>query len=245
MKVGYYDMASGKWADLGGAEYDMLRIDDVNAELSINKRGGHLNVTMRPSGVDFYTTLEVQDISANSHEVRFSARGLRVSESPALTLDTISVGLANLALQRQECERDQAGHGRTGGVAGAHGQEPGSLVAAHGYYGRQAPFKFDRDTKEFLLRCNDCAERGDAAYWPLTTEFWNPSQLQRCRACGLAKKRRQSRQRTLDDPVHAQARREYNRAYYHENKDVISMKHTIYMRGHRKVRRARKEAAAA
>ena len=36
----------------------------------------------------------------------------------------------------------------------------------------------------FELRCEYCAARTNvAAYWPLTTEFWYPSKMARCKAC--------------------------------------------------------------
>ena len=41
-----------------------------------------------------------------------------------------------------------------------------------------------REDVGFELRCEGCALKGVACYWPLDLEFWNPIKgMTRCRAC--------------------------------------------------------------
>ena len=79
--------------------------------------------------------------------------------------------------------------------------------------GRARPVlvRFDRDMGEFQAQCGDCAKQGRQSYFPLTLDFWVPSQgVQRCKAC-VNTKRRLARRAAMD----AKAKQ---RAYYAANK---------------------------
>lgn len=117
-------------------------------------------------------------------------------------------------------------------------------MPAHGRYGETRGVRWDPDLGEFKMKCDDCSRRGHgiACYWPITIEFWNPTSMQRCRACNLDRKRRLEREARRDNPEHAGRLREKNRAYYAANRDVLSMKNTIRNRNWREQRRARQEA---
>jgi hypothetical protein len=103
----------------------------------------------------------------------------------------------------------------------------------HGLYGRTRGVRWSKELDGFEMRCDDCAIRGQTCYWPLTREFWDAYSLQRCRACNLAKKKRESKRRFDGDSEHREKRRASAMTYYRENKSVIRMKHTLYMRAYR------------
>lgn len=70
---------------------------------------------------------------------------------------------------------------------------------------------------EFYLRCGSCHRAHRAAYWPMTLEFWKPSEgLTRCRACWATYRRLQQQRRPRNDPRH--------RRYYREAREVINFK---------------------
>lgn len=111
----------------------------------------------------------------------------------------------------------------------------------HGRYGETRGVRWDPELRAFTLKCDDCAANGKTAYWPLTVdevtgqpEYWNPRTMQRCRACDADQRRRKERERTRNNPELREARRIAAKQYYCENKDVISMKHSEYMRGYRR-----------
>jgi len=68
--------------------------------------------------------------------------------------------------------------------------------------------------------------------WPLDLEFWNPTSMQRCRACNLALKRIAAK-KARSRPEERERARLANKAYYAENKRIVNMKHAIYMREYR------------
>lgn len=74
----------------------------------------------------------------------------------------------------------------------------------------------------FEMRCGGCmAGAGGNRFWPLTEEFWNPRNLQRCRACLLIRKRENARAIYYRDKARIQADRA---KYYALNRDVILLK---------------------
>jgi len=108
-------------------------------------------------------------------------------------------------------------------------------VANHGHYGETRGVRYNPDIGDFELKCDDCVgKRNTRCYWPLTLDFWNPRTMQRCRACDVERRARLQREKRKADAVFAEAERQRNRTYYKENKAVMNMKHTLYMRGYRK-----------
>jgi len=72
--------------------------------------------------------------------------------------------------------------------------------------------RFDREMGEdgtFLLRCESCVIRGrSTAFWPITKEYWTPSQgLARCKACHQVRKRERQ-------VMTVEQRRAKSRGYY-------------------------------
>lgn len=67
---------------------------------------------------------------------------------------------------------------------------------------------------EFLLRCEQCStSRQTTAFYPLTLEFWLPSQgLQRCRACHQTNRR-------IHHKLTLEQRRARNRRYYQNKRE--------------------------
>lgn len=119
----------------------------------------------------------------------------------------------------------------------------------HGLYGRLRGVRFNEEEGYFEMLCPECERKHSGQYfWPLTIgddgrpEFWIGRSLQRCRACNLEKKREAHRRENLD-PAHREKRRLEAAAYYKENKRVVNMKHTIYMRGYRKRKKDEESAA--
>ena len=73
-------------------------------------------------------------------------------------------------------------------------------------------FRYDEEMGEFQKRCASCADMGRAAFWPLTTEFWNHKWgLVRCRTCVLEAKAKRNRERWAADPAWRQAKLDANR----------------------------------
>jgi hypothetical protein len=71
---------------------------------------------------------------------------------------------------------------------------------------------------EFELRCSECAvEGGVTAYWPITTEFWDPRNLTACRAHLLKRKRLKAKERYWLDPETERRRT----AQYHAANDRV------------------------
>lgn len=73
----------------------------------------------------------------------------------------------------------------------------------------RASVRYDRTSGDFLLRCEACAVRrdGDAYYWPLSLEFWNPTKgMTMCRACWKEKDRNFARKWREDPKVRARER---------------------------------------
>jgi hypothetical protein len=87
----------------------------------------------------------------------------------------------------------------------------------------------------FQMRCPDCEAAGYSPYWwDLTPDNWNVHRgLVRCRACWLAKQRRDERERNRANPTY---NRERNREYQRANRGVLNMK--------RRERRRRAQEAA-
>lgn len=75
----------------------------------------------------------------------------------------------------------------------------------------------------FEMRCFECPS--GARYWPLTTEFWNPCGLSRCRACWLVYWRRHQARLRREDPEFQRAR---ERANYRKHRRVIAIKRREY-----------------
>jgi hypothetical protein len=48
-----------------------------------------------------------------------------------------------------------------------------------------------------------CRRRSVAAYWPITTEYWIPGRMTRCKACHLIKQRLDKRIRRTDEEKRA------------------------------------------
>lgn len=120
-------------------------------------------------------------------------------------------------------------------------------MPAHGLYGRLRGVRFNKAEGYFEMLCPGCEKRGNVQYfWPLTLdelgkpEFWDAGSLQRCRACNLEKKRKDGRDKRASDPEYRERLRLEAKAYYAENKKVMSMKHSDYMRGYRERKRAEK-----
>lgn len=64
---------------------------------------------------------------------------------------------------------------------------------------------------EWELRCNDCAKKSVARYWPLTLEFWLPKLgMSRCRACWLERRAARDRDRWANDPSFREGKRQRN-----------------------------------
>ena len=61
--------------------------------------------------------------------------------------------------------------------------------------------------------CPDCRAARVAAWWPLDLEFWNPHNLQVCRACLRARDAEQHRHRLANDPAYRATRAAHNAAY--------------------------------
>lgn len=49
---------------------------------------------------------------------------------------------------------------------------------------RFSDMRYRADTG-FERRCESCAAKGGACFWPVTLEFWRPPSLKTCRACYL------------------------------------------------------------
>lgn len=92
----------------------------------------------------------------------------------------------------------------------------------------------------YLMRCDDCAARGEStAYWPLTSEFWLPSQgLQRCRACHRVRARQRHRQSI-------EQRRATQRRHYREVRDVVlAYRRAYYVKNHERICEQRRQSYA-
>lgn len=93
---------------------------------------------------------------------------------------------------------------------------------------RSAPVRW-RDETGWELRCPDCSKRGQANhFWPLTDEFWNRRQMQRCLACAAVRRRQRDRARYWTNAEArardlAQARR-----YKAEAGETIKVKRWVY-----------------
>ena len=90
------------------------------------------------------------------------------------------------------------------------------------------------------LRCEDCHRKRVAAWWPLTSEYWNEHNMARCRACNLERKR--AREKTYRRPYMVRYRVEArsaiaikNRLYYESNRERLN----AYNREYREANRAR------
>jgi hypothetical protein len=90
--------------------------------------------------------------------------------------------------------------------------------------------RFDRDLGEFQAQCRDCAKAERQSYFPLTLDFWLPSQgVQRCKAC-INTKRRIARRAAMDAKekqrryyaAHREHRLEWVRAYRERRRDEIN-----------------------
>lgn len=92
----------------------------------------------------------------------------------------------------------------------------------------------------FLLRCDDCATSGkSSAYYPLTLEYWLPSQgLQRCRACHRDRHRRNHRQSP------EQRRAAQRRRYYAIRDTVLAYRREYYAANRERIRGQRRQAYA-
>lgn len=60
------------------------------------------------------------------------------------------------------------------------------------------PVRWNPALGEFELRCDDCRRRSLPSYWPITTEFWIPGRMVRCKACHETKQRLDKRERRTD-----------------------------------------------
>lgn len=108
-------------------------------------------------------------------------------------------------------------------------------MPAHGLYGETRGIRWDREEECFTAKCNRCAAINQTrCYWPLTLEFWNPSSMQRCRACNADLKRIKQRVYAGTPEQRAKAR-VYARTYYHENRDAVRVKQREYKRRRRAV----------
>lgn len=117
----------------------------------------------------------------------------------------------------------------------------------HDFYGRLRGVFYDKEFEEFRLLCPDCEARGSQYFWPITTDFWNPGNMQRCRACNLSKKRTYEKNRLATDPEYKERKRLQAQQYHAENKKWLNQKHYDYMKGYRakkRLEKAEKEGAA-
>lgn len=92
------------WRGLADDE-TMLRIEGVNAVLTITEARGNFDISVNPSGSDFYNTLNVQEFAAHEHQARLIVRGERISEKPERVYDHVKVALANLAFSGRNASR--------------------------------------------------------------------------------------------------------------------------------------------
>ena len=106
----------------------------------------------------------------------------------------------------------------------------------HGYI-RVRGVRFNRETQAFEMWCPDCAMRHkNSTFWPLTLEYWKPSDgLARCRACWADKRRRDQRGYRARKREHYI---EYNRAYYAENAELLRWKNNQRKAARRKAKAA-------
>ena len=66
----------------------------------------------------------------------------------------------------------------------------------------RANVKWDPDNECFQMWCPDCRGTGNSgtAWWPLTEEFWQKDNLQRCKACERKREADYIAKRRRDDP---------------------------------------------
>lgn len=78
----------------------------------------------------------------------------------------------------------------------------------------RAPIRWSKATEELEYRCEECSLRGNAAWWPLSPEFWDYRRAwTRCRACWKEYDRERNRRLRQDEEYRA-VEREYARTYY-------------------------------
>lgn len=105
------------------------------------------------------------------------------------------------------------------------------------------------------MRCDECADKGGvAAYWPLTPQFWDPRNVQRCRACNLGRKRAKAKAKYWADPeTHRQRAIEYHelhrrviqlkkRARYAEDPETYNVRSREYRAANVEMLRAYRRA---
>jgi hypothetical protein len=116
------------------------------------------------------------------------------------------------------------------------------------------PVRWNPTLAEFEMRCDDCRRRSVASYWPITTEFWIPGRMVRCRACHEVKQRLDKRIRRTDaekraiDVQRVRDWRRRNRERHRQNQAAYRATHLERVREidrqsyHR--RKAQRQAAA-
>lgn len=105
--------------------------------------------------------------------------------------------------------------------------------------------------EEFEARCSDCKDKKQACYWPITREFWDPRNLQRCRACNKDRRRKieVSSYRRLYQAEYRRQTAEVqafkSREYYAANRDEVKARNRVYYEAHREtiLERARERYA--
>ena len=114
--------------------------------------------------------------------------------------------------------------------------------------------RFSRDTNTIELRCEFCAMRGDAAWWPIAPVeearmYWNMTNgFTRCKSCWALRDRDRLRSLRLD-PTFRERDRAYQRTAYAdlslpERRAAWARKRAYHREWMRAYRAKKKEAAA-
>lgn len=91
--------------------------------------------------------------------------------------------------------------------------------------GKKQGVRWNAEMECFTMRCDDCYEKSMPSHWPLTLEFWNKRNLQRCKACEHERDLSQKRLKYANDPVYREERKAERRRYFQENKHTEMIKH--------------------
>jgi hypothetical protein len=87
------------------------------------------------------------------------------------------------------------------------------------------------------MYCEDCdTEKTGATFWPLTEEFWDKNNMQRCRACKARKNAAHIRERRRTDP-------EFLARQLEASKNNRRAKNAIYNQRYRNRRRGTRDVA--
>lgn len=76
-----------------------------------------------------------------------------------------------------------------------------------------------RDDVGWEKRCDDCAARNVARFWPLTDEFWDKRKtMRRCRSCQRSFDAKRARALYLSSTTYRERRRAASRKYHRETR---------------------------